>query len=295
VNAGEYYYTQLMTDLLGPLVVDNFKNVGSWDLNSGDSQYSFLGSRFMNSFGPDARLVFSPLTWATGARSPITDVLMGLGDDVSFCYGSRITATYGGPNVIINRGPLVKKTGALNPVVSPPSPLKGAYDVLAGDAIKNSYDTTLSVAVTALNLCVTLTTALLDFMVKIKYKESYTDSKGKWTFQNASNDLSTELGKIQISHRYLPRRLLALIYHLETACTWAQLGDALKKGLTTTAKVAAAAIVVVSTMGAALLGLLGGLIVYGLKKSKTVISIVTIILLLLGALAAALVGTLVMV
>src|SRR5262245_54426834 len=90
-----------------------FTTLGTWEITSGDAQWAFQGGRFTNVIGSDARVVFSPFAWfiGMGRRNPFTDLVLGLGDDVSFCLGARIECTYGGPEARYTRGPRLMKYG----------------------------------------------------------------------------------------------------------------------------------------------------------------------------------------
>lgn len=287
------YYTSLLPDLLGIPALNFLKNVGSWDLNFGDTQQSFVGSRFVYAFGSDSRVVFSPFSWAVGRgrRNPVMDFLLGQGDDVSFCYGARITATYGGPLAVINRAPRITKTGnsvdvsglIRNPLMVANEALD-QFEVPPSDEAIASRDEKVLLAVKILGVCLSLSTALIDLWVHYKYQE-YDPKTGKWAIkQDKAGDLATELGALQIVHRYLPRRLMALIYHVETSSTWLDTADSLKSFLKTTAK-KLVTLLVICSLGLAL-PLAAGMAFNANKKVMWALAILTLVLVILVAVIA---------
>lgn len=253
-----------------------FLSLGSWDLTAGDGQQGYLGSRFVNVLGMDWRLVFSPFGWllGPGKRNPFTDLVMGLGDDVSFTYGGRTTATYGGPAVNIVRGIRINKFGGASlealgvgaaqvPHVPTPLDFLNEDDPEEEEPADNApvakniaaTDQAAFIAVAALGTCLTLVTNILEIVAHAKFGEydkahghaTITSDTGKAgdtiksgedvtiraeTF-NATSDISSGFRDIRETHRWLPRRLMALIYHIEMAGTlsgylW-NLADGLKR------------------------------------------------------------------
>ena len=236
---------------LGGKFKDYFLSLGAWDLTAGDAQQGFLGSRFVNVLGMDYRLVFSPFGWllGPGKRSPFTDLVLGLGDDVSFTYGGRTSATYGGPSATIVRGIRINKFGGASieslgvgaaQVPHVPTP----FDFLNDDNVEDeapqdnapvakniaSTDTAAFVAVAALGTCLTLITNILEIIAHAKFGQ-YDKSTGHAVIsrdQGAQGDsiksgddvtIKTEVFNafrcrsgfrdIRETHRWLPRRLMA--------------------------------------------------------------------------------------
>lgn len=244
---------------MGGKFQDYFLSLGAWDLTAGDAQEGFLGSRFQNILGMDWRLVFSPFGWllGPGRRNPFTDMVMGLGDDVSFTYGARIQATYGGPFSEIIRGTRIRKIGSAQPTIlsSGPPGMAGPLDRVFGLdgrddpeelnslVAKNIAhgDKAAFIAASALSVCLTLITNILEIVAHAKFgeydkahghativvedgKEGQTVKSGdevrlKPTSFNATSDITSGFKDIRETHRWLPRRLMALIYHIEMAGT----------------------------------------------------------------------------
>jgi hypothetical protein len=260
---------------LGGKFKDYFMSLGSWDLTAGDAQQGFLGSRFVNVLGMDLRLVFSPFGWllGPGRRNPFTDIVMGLGDDVSFTYGGRTTATYGGPATNIVRGYRINKFGGANldilgapnvPHIPTPLDFINGPDAPEDREAANrsavaknmaATDDTAFIAVAALGVCLTLITNILEIVAHAKFGQ-YDKATGHATIVaddrasgatiqsgdqvtintasfNATSDISSGFRDIREAHRWLPRRLMAIIYHIEMAGTLSgymyNLADGLKR------------------------------------------------------------------
>jgi hypothetical protein len=266
---------------MGGKFKDYFLSLGAWDLTAGDAQQGFLGSRFVNVLGMDWRLVFSPFGWllGPGRRNPFTDLVMGLGDDVSFTYGGRTTATYGGPATNIVRGYRINKFGGarLDVAGAPnvPTPLdivnnpagpedRDAQNRSAVARSLSTTDTAAFVAVSALSVCLTLITNILEIVAHAKFGE-YDKSTGHATIIaddgasgdaihsgddvtikthtfNSTSDIASGFRDIRETHRWLPRRIMALIYHIEMAGTLTgymyNLADGLKRVTTKIIKIA---------------------------------------------------------
>lgn len=271
-----------------------FTDVGSWDLNFGDAQQTFLGSRFVNTFGNDSRLVFSPLCWLPGPfnRNPIMDFLLGLGDDVSFCYGSRIQATYGGPAAIINRCPRITKNGSHVRLAGGPGfdLLGKAYDAVGdyddhGSDQVGREDRNVAKAVIAFHVILNLCTTIIDYWAHFTY-EQYDPQTGKWSLiEQKKGDLATELGKLELAHRLLPRRIMAIIYHLETCCIWSGGIFSINTHLKGLAEKMAALVLVVATFGLAI-PLILAIAFDASKKIKIVLGIITVLLIVVFAVIA---------
>jgi hypothetical protein len=268
---------------LGGKFKDYFLSLGSWDLTAGDAQCGYLGSRFVNVLGMDWRLVFSPFGWllGPGRRNPFTDLVMGLGDDVSFTYGGRIAATYGGPVANIVRGIQINKYSNGSPTLLnlpappiPPTPLDPIWDdddpedvapVDNAPVAKNitESDTAAFYAISALGVCLTLITNILEIVAHATFGQ-YDKATGhavitadkpnkdqtihsgdqvtiKTTTFNSTSDISSGFRDIRETHRWLPRRLMALIYHIEIAGTLSgymyNVADGLKRNVTKISKI----------------------------------------------------------
>ena len=90
---------------------------GSCQVTVGDALAGFYGGRQTHILGPDIKLVCDLedmlVTHGLGRLLPgLSELLAGIGGNVSFCYGSNVSATYIGPKIDIRRGEEIKKIGA---------------------------------------------------------------------------------------------------------------------------------------------------------------------------------------
>lgn len=273
-----------------PWFTDNFN--GTWDITCGEAVYGYHGDRFVNVLGADYELLFSPFSFLTpGSRNAFNDcILMGLGDQVSFCYGARINATYGGPHAEIIRGPRFRKIGATggrkwnqdNPDMSG---VVGGGDaggeLVAGpDASWQEDSEGVYLVVKVLSLLLNVVTSMIELWIRFKYEE-YNDKTGGFSLPASNNhpDQYSQLWDLEIAHRIIPRRLMGIIYHIEHADSWTTFGKALWQGFKNDMKIVAS----VMTLG---LFALGYCIYYKIAKdgyrTAAIVAFVVIILAIVG-------------
>jgi hypothetical protein len=251
---------------MGDKFMQYFLSLGAWELTAGDAQEGYLGSRFQSVLGMDWEVVFSPFGWllGPGRRNPFTDLIMGLGDEVNFVYGSRINVVYGGPYADVSRGSRIRKIGKARPTIEtskvPPTPLALLEEESEAEAKERwlrsnvaasieQGDNTIFAGVVILSVLLQLSTTILEIVAHATFGE-YDKEHGHATIgreqgdptaplkpgdvvtiQPAPLDAHSDIASLFLGmrevHRWLPRRIMALIYHFEIVGTW----DAYKKNL----------------------------------------------------------------
>lgn len=204
---------------------DNYK--GHINLTMGDGLDSYYGSAFRHVVGADNKLVCAPLAqilmFPPSQARPIFDCLLGLGDWSDFVYGQRVRLTYGGPSVDIRRGPSLNllTDAAYGWGTHWPLPPQN------NDAVRDMQDVTLTRLVFAFSTILNLVTTMLELWIRFKYEgmNEYTGSYALYQGpQDQEKDPSSELMGLEYSLRLIPKRLMALIYHLEVSGSFSKLG-----------------------------------------------------------------------
>lgn len=187
--------------------IDGMK--GSLSLTAGDAVGGYFGARHAHVFGSDIKLVCDPEDMLWGKLEHylpgVAAVLGGIGGNVTFVYGSNITATYVGPKMEIRRAPVVNKT---TDYVLPMVPKSGANPP-PPDAI----DTAMAVAVGALSTLLCAIPAALEMALLIQYK-GHLPSEGSET-----------ISKMKLAAYMITTRLMALLKLLEDKGSWAQFAE----------------------------------------------------------------------
>jgi hypothetical protein len=204
---------------------DFFYKQGMWSLVAGNTHNGFLGSRLTFVEGAESKLVTSPIgALSFGKKSPIMDLLLGLGDDVSFCFGARVSATYGGPAATILRGPEIKKIGTLYDMPGQTYTPPGLLDpdpAWPGEVKKGKpielQDQEFGIVVAVLGVLLNAVTIALEYSMRLKLNNSFNETTG---VVDITTDPSDALQKVKMAQQLIPRRLEALIYHLEVSSTW---------------------------------------------------------------------------
>jgi hypothetical protein len=192
---------------------------GSYAVTTGDAFAGFFGSRTAHLFGPDVKLVVDledlganlfPLLGA------LADVVAGIGGNVTYCYGTNLTATYFGPKAEIRRGPTWSKTAD-----SLFSPYKFTGPGQPAPANPDPADKAVDAAVLVLTLLLWGVTAGVELTIKLKYIGLNASSAKETNFEMG---LMASLGGIVSS------RLMALIKGIENACALGKYGEEFLKG-----------------------------------------------------------------
>lgn len=209
---------------------DMFYNLGIWDINSGQAQYGYLGSRFTNVFGADCKIVTSPTGWLLGygQRKIIFDLILGLGDNIEMCLGSDIRLAYGGPHANVRRGPTITKLGGNVDLAgwldwnAPATDLNWYNRFAASHSVdrKNDVintpqaaeDDKYGIAAGIIAQIASLTTAVIELYIRFAFGRQYLQESGHLDIQGPADKTLLDL---EITHRILPRRLLAIVYYIE--------------------------------------------------------------------------------
>jgi hypothetical protein len=182
---------------------------GSFAVTAGDALGCFYGSRTAHIIGPDIKLMCDPEDILAGLLPEKLNLLAGLlggiSGNVTFCYGSNLTATYIGPKGEIRRGESWSKVSEslLGTAIykGPGAPAAGKPE--AADAATDA-------AVFALSVLMLLTTAALEIAAKITYPH---DSP-----------------KFALASGMISSRLMALMKELERCCSLAEFAELYLEG-----------------------------------------------------------------
>jgi hypothetical protein len=182
---------------------------GSFAVTAGDALGCFYGSRTAHIFGPDVKLMCDPEDLLAGLLPEkfnlLAALLGGIGGNVTFCYGSNLTATYCGPKGEIRRGESWSK---IADAILDEALYKGPGAPAAGKL--EPLDSATGTAVCALSVLMLLTTAALEIAAKITYPH--------------------ESSKFALASGMISSRLMALIKELERTCSLAEFAELYLEG-----------------------------------------------------------------
>jgi hypothetical protein len=207
-------------------LIDHDKSIpamgGSFGVTIGDALAGFFGARHTHIFGPDIKLVADPEDMLMGKLEHflpgVAQLLAGVGGNVTFCYGTNLTATYVGPKMEIRRAPAISKTTDYQlPRIKADGPAS-ADGVPPLDPI----DPELLAAVAALSVLVICVPAALELAMRFKYPA--------FGSKAASDHETIEgYGKSPDILKYcsymITSRLMALLKMLEDKGSWAQFAE----------------------------------------------------------------------
>lgn len=193
---------------------------GSFGVTIGDAVAGFFGARHTHIFGADIKLVADPEDLLLGqlehALPLVTALLGGVGGNVTFCYGTNLTATYMGPKMEIRRAKNISKTtdyyfkpksapGAAGAAAPPPDPV----------------DPATLVAVSALSLLVVCVPAALELAIRFKYPQYGVKGASEETLESYGETP----GILKLCAYMVTSRLMALLKMIEDAGSLAQIGE----------------------------------------------------------------------
>jgi hypothetical protein len=149
----------------------------------------------------------------------VAQLLAGVGGNVTFCYGTNLTATYVGPKMEIRRAPTISKTSDyVLPRVKAPAAAAGAPPP------PDPIDPAMLAAVTALSVLVICVPAALELAIRFKYpafgsKPTTDEQKETLEGYGKSPDI------MKVCAYMITSRLMALLKMLEDKGTWAQFAE----------------------------------------------------------------------
>jgi hypothetical protein len=197
---------------------------GSFGVTIGDAVSGFFGARHTHIFGPDIKLVADPEDMLMGKLEHflpgVAQLLAGVGGNVTFCYGTNLTATYVGPKMEIRRAPTISKTtDYVLPRVKASGPVTSA-----GVPPVDPVDEAMLAAVAALSVLVICVPAALELAIRFKYPaygSKPTTDEQKETIEGYGNSP----GVLKLCAYMVTSRLMALLKMLEDKGSWAQFAE----------------------------------------------------------------------
>jgi hypothetical protein len=189
---------------------------GSFGVTIGDAVAGFFGARHTHIFGADVKLVADPEDLLLGqlehALPLVTALLGGVGGNVTFCYGTNLTATYMGPKMEIRRAKNISKTTDYY--------FKSKAAPAAGGAPPppDPVDPATLAAVSVLSILVVCVPAALELAIRFKYPQ--------YGVKGASEETLEGYGKapgvLKLCAYMVTSRLMALLKMIEDAGSLAQ-------------------------------------------------------------------------
>lgn len=190
---------------------------GSFAVTIGNMVQGIYGSRHVDIFGTDARLVcdIEDMLLSLIPLPTLRALVEGVGGSAAFIYGQNATATYKGPAITIRRGDSWTKAGnSFFPSAGAVGPLMGGLPTVppVGHAAMTQYemDRNLAILVATMSAILCLVTAGLELAVRFKYP----------TFNSSTNTDPTSTAQLLYDLAYtLSSRLMELIILMEQGGT----------------------------------------------------------------------------
>lgn len=195
---------------------------GSFGVTIGDALSGFFGARHSHIFGADIKLVADPEDMLMGKLESflpgVAQLLGGIGGNVTFCYGTNMTATYMGPKVEIRRAPANSKTTDYQlPRLKASGPV-----TKSGVPPLDPIDPELLAAVAVLSILIICVPAALELAIRFKYP--------LYGSKSASDEEAVEgYGKapeiMKLCAYMVTSRLMGLLKMLEDKGSWGQFAE----------------------------------------------------------------------
>ncbi|OAI41315.1 hypothetical protein AYO40_03405 [Planctomycetaceae bacterium SCGC AG-212-D15] len=225
---------------------------GSFSLTIGNGITSLFGTRHTHIFGPEIKMVtdiedmLGTLVSPIPGMTALTTLLSGIGGNVTFCYGTNITATYVGPKVEIRRAANLQKTGDtpfarakfLGPGWATPQvrdPITNAITDPGGKPKEIPGEKWMRVLIAALSVILTAGTAAMELVMRAKYSQFGKAAPPKSTTEGQTYDAVIkgygETPQLLNALIYtLPPRIMKLIQVLETSTSYTEWATWFKNG-----------------------------------------------------------------
>ena len=200
---------------LGGYHPENFS--GKCGVTIGDTLAACFGARHTHIFGPEIKLVCDPEDLVIGRLEeylPVASALFsGLGGNVTWVYGSNVSATYVGPKVDIRRAPTLGKTSD-NVIARTKRP-----DIVAkySKEKKDPIDKATVAVVSVLSVLAVGVSAALDLVIHFQYNE-LNDTKDEEKRKGYEHTIET----LKVCSYTISGRLLALLKLVEEQGSWAE-------------------------------------------------------------------------
>ena len=193
---------------------------GSFAVTIGDALMGFFGARHTHVFGSDIKLVADPEDMLIGQLEEllpgVAQLLAGVGGNVTFCYGTNLTATYVGPKMEIRRAPVINKT---TDYMIPPK-AQGPVTA-AGVPPADPVDPATLAAVIVLSVLIICVPAALELAIRFRYPQFGNKGASEETLEGYG-----EAPKVLKLCAYMvTARLMGLLKMLEDKGTFAQFAE----------------------------------------------------------------------
>jgi hypothetical protein len=207
-------------------LIDHDKSIpamgGSFGVTIGDAVGGFFGARHTHIFGPDIKLVADPEDMLMGKLESVlpgvAQLLAGIGGNVTFCYGSNVTATYIGPKMEIRRAHAVSKTSDyVLPRIKAAGPASAA-----GVPPVDPIDPAMLAAVAALSVLIICVPAALELAIRFAYPLYGSKAAGD---QEAVEGYGKAPEIMKLCAYMVTSRLMGFLKMLEEKGSWAQFAE----------------------------------------------------------------------
>ena len=186
---------------------------GKFDSTIGSEMGFIIGSQYEHIFGGEVKLFCDPVDMIFGgaAANPLAALLLGVGGNVDFCYGSNTSAHYVGPKIEIRRAPVAVKNSEYDFCTPRTAAAAGAEP-----GPKDPVDWSTAMAVGGLSVLICATALAFDLALHCSYPKFGSEKPGD---EEEAKEYGNVPKVLRICSISIVSRLMALLRMVEIMAT----------------------------------------------------------------------------